>query len=170
MIRPALVTDAPGIAQVHVDAWRETYAGIIPAPYLASLNTVERAQRWERQLTAGRHCVFVTEIQGEIVGFAAAGLPQQPELGFSSELQAIYLLKRAQGNGLGKALFERIAEAMHSRGHPDLYCWVVRENPAAAFYRKMGGELRQAKIAEIGGAPITEDLFLWRLFPTRAKS
>ncbi len=37
-IREARLEDASAIARVHIDAWRETYQGIIPDTYLAQLS------------------------------------------------------------------------------------------------------------------------------------
>ena len=45
-IREASPTDATAIARVHVDSWRTTYAGIVPADYLANLSYVQREQFW----------------------------------------------------------------------------------------------------------------------------
>ncbi|WP_269669522.1 hypothetical protein [Paenibacillus sp. GSMTC-2017] len=36
-IRPAIVEDMEGIAKVHLESWRTTYAGIISDQFLASL-------------------------------------------------------------------------------------------------------------------------------------
>ena len=34
VIRPAQTADAPGIARVHVEAWRSTYRGIVSDAFL----------------------------------------------------------------------------------------------------------------------------------------
>ena len=44
LIREASPTDAAAIARVHVDSWRTTYAGIVPADYLANLSYTRREQ------------------------------------------------------------------------------------------------------------------------------
>lgn len=36
-IRKAVLTDAEGIAKVHVDSWKTTYANIVPDEYLDNL-------------------------------------------------------------------------------------------------------------------------------------
>ena len=38
LIVPAGPGDAPGLGDVHVRAWRETYTGLLPAGYLAQMN------------------------------------------------------------------------------------------------------------------------------------
>jgi hypothetical protein len=37
-IRKTVLTDAIGIAKVHVDSWKTTYANIVPDAYLNSLD------------------------------------------------------------------------------------------------------------------------------------
>ncbi len=62
-IRKADTTDAGAVARVHVDTWRTTYAGIMPAEYLAGLTYAEREAMWSQALTADRPttCMVVAE-------------------------------------------------------------------------------------------------------------
>ena len=53
-IRDTDTTDASAIARVHVDTWRTTYAGIVPAEFLAGLSYADREQMWQQALTANR--------------------------------------------------------------------------------------------------------------------
>jgi hypothetical protein len=46
IIREAHSTDAFAIAQVQVDSWRTTYAGIVPTDYLATLSYEQQGQFW----------------------------------------------------------------------------------------------------------------------------
>jgi L-amino acid N-acyltransferase YncA len=170
MIRPARYADAPAIARVHVESWRETYAGLIPQHYLDTLDVATRSERWVRRIADKRSThVFVAECEGRVVGFASGGPPQQPELGFDGELFTLYLLRSHQGRGLGRSLFESVAATLRGEGRREMYCWVLRGNDTEAFYRHLGGERRQSKTVELG-APLVEDLFLWRLSRFRAKA
>ena len=45
-IREARIEDAAGMAKVHVDSWRTTYAGIVPDTYLANLSYARREIFW----------------------------------------------------------------------------------------------------------------------------
>ena len=53
LVRRAFLADAAGIAAVHVDCWESTYAGVLPAGYLAA-----RLAFWTDVLTErpGRLC------------------------------------------------------------------------------------------------------------------
>ena len=45
-LRPAVLSDANAIAEVHVRAWRETYRGIMPDKVLDELSAERSAERW----------------------------------------------------------------------------------------------------------------------------
>ena len=64
--------DIAGLARVHVQSWRETYAGIVPQAFLDGLNLESREGQWRRTLEVG-NAVFVAEDQDQIVGFASCG-------------------------------------------------------------------------------------------------
>lgn len=53
-IREAIVSDAKGIAKVHVDSWRTTYKGIIPDDFLNNLSYEQRTKLWEENIDSKR--------------------------------------------------------------------------------------------------------------------
>lgn len=50
-VRAAIAADAKGIAIVHVDSWKETYSGIVPA-------TVGSCSRLEKNLASAHPILF----------------------------------------------------------------------------------------------------------------
>ena len=68
MIRSAIIQDAGSIAQIHIDAWKCAYDGIVPKAYLEELDIEERTQRWERILKKSESKTFVLEAAGQITG------------------------------------------------------------------------------------------------------
>ncbi|MER3443492.1 MAG: GNAT family N-acetyltransferase, partial [Meiothermus sp.] len=77
-VRPARPDDAPAIARVHVDSWRETYAGIVPNEFLAGLSYERREQMWRSGLEhpGWKGGLFVAEDpEHRVVGFVAGGPP-----------------------------------------------------------------------------------------------
>ena len=60
-IRKADLADTKGIAKVHVDSWRTTYANILPDEYLNSLYYESREQIWMNNIPNGS--VYVGEIR-----------------------------------------------------------------------------------------------------------
>ncbi|WP_062310837.1 GNAT family N-acetyltransferase [Demequina rhizosphaerae] len=133
LVRRATVDDAPAIAHVHLQSWRETYGPVLPADVLAGLDLDARTARWQAILDEGRSTIHVAVAGGEVVGFASAG--DRPDEGGPAprELEGLYVLARHHGTGEAARL---LAEAV---GHGPAYLWVWRNNARAiAFYAKHG--------------------------------
>ena len=160
-IRQARIEDASSIASVHVQSWKTTYAGIVPDPYLASLNAESRTQNWREQLSRGAATILVVEDDVGVFGFVCGGKLRDEIDGFDAELYAIYLLQERQKRGVGRALTRRLAGILHEQGFRSLIVWVLEKNPAVEFYRHLGGASVATKPIEIGGVPLTEVAFGW---------
>lgn len=50
VVRPARITDADGIAEVHVRSWQAAYRGLMPQEVLDGLSVAQRAEGWRRIL------------------------------------------------------------------------------------------------------------------------
>jgi GNAT superfamily N-acetyltransferase len=139
-IREARPADAAAIARVHVDAWHETYRGLVPDGLIDGMRYDEREAMWSEILSgrAGEQFVFVAELEG-VCGFASGGPARSGRPHYSGELYAIYMLKKAQGRGAGRALFELIRARLASKDMKKFLVWVLERNPACGFYEAMGG-------------------------------
>jgi L-amino acid N-acyltransferase YncA len=132
-VRPALASDAPAIAAVHVQAWRETYAHLMPADFLAALDVERRTAGWTEVIADGVTDVFVALDGEDVVGWATAGPGRAPCGGGTRELEGIYLLGTAYGSGAAQQLLDAaVAEG-------PAHLWMADDNPRAeAFYRRNG--------------------------------
>ena len=164
LIREADESDAFGIARVQVDAWRNTYKGIVPNNYLASLNYEKRTERWRQILASDENnFTFVAEIfDAQIVGFASAGEAEEPDANFAGELIAIYLLKEYQRQGIGKLLVKAVTQRFLEQKISSMLVWVLAKNPFRAFYESLDGEYISEKQTEIGGASLVEVAYGWK--------
>jgi ribosomal protein S18 acetylase RimI-like enzyme len=161
VVRPAVPADADGIAAVHVATWRDAYAGILPASFLAAQRAEEFAQRWRGRLTApAEHSfVLVFEWQGQVRGFASGGLSRDGDGG--GEVYAIYVDPAGQGQGAGARLLEAAARSLAEAGFTEASLWVFAENNSArGFYEAQGwrhdGSPEAVKSGTFGGARNTE--------------
>jgi L-amino acid N-acyltransferase YncA len=159
-IRVAEVRDATAIAHVHVQSWLTTYKGIVPEEYLASLNEAERVPLWQDWLTR-EIGIFVAEIEGKIIGFAGGGAIREPLNAYDSELYTLYLLKEAQGRGIGKALLEAVISDLVQKGYKSMLVWVLEQNPAIRFYEKTSAQYITSKQIEIGSVQLPEAALGW---------
>jgi L-amino acid N-acyltransferase YncA len=160
-IRKAVLSDAKGIARVHVDSWRTTYANIMAEDYLNQLSYEKREEMWNSIIPNGG--VYVAENnEGTIVGFSSGGKERSGEYpGFSGELYAIYILKEYQGNGLGKALVKPIVKELQDQQIDSMVVCVLEENDSHLFYEALGGKKIDTIEVEIGGMMLNELVYGW---------
>lgn len=163
-IRAARIEDASGIARVHVDSWRTTYAGIVPDDYLASLRYQQRTNVWDSILrdAAQRQFVYVAENEEqEIVGFVAGGPDREHNPPYQAELYTIYILQEYQGQGIGRRLVRAFVEQLLQAGMKSMLLWVLAQNPARRFYEALGGRYIKSSPFAIGGATLEEVAYGW---------
>ena len=81
-VRPATVAHAAAMGQLVVRAWQAAYRGQMPDDYLNGLRAEDRAAYWDGVLRREdrRGVILVAERDGEVVGFAAAGLSPDPKV------------------------------------------------------------------------------------------
>lgn len=162
MIRSAAQEDVPSIAYVHVQAWRETYTGLIPQEVLDNLSTDERERMWQSALQEeSPTSLLVYEHEGEVVGFAATGPEREKHALYTGELYAIYLLKAFQGRGYGKTLFYEAVQLLKDAGHSAVRLWVLENNPTRGLYEHLGGELHEEKVLTFAGEEVLEVAYGW---------
>jgi len=168
-LRPAVLTDAAAIGAVHVQSWRETYAGLLPEAMLAELSVERWAAMWGELLgdpaTAASMTIVVAENESRIVGIGGCG-PQRDEAlaksGFTGEFGMIYVLRSHQGRGLGRSIMASLAWSLAKLGHEKASLWVFRENERARrFYERLGGTIVGEKAGERNGTVLVDLAYGW---------
>jgi GNAT superfamily N-acetyltransferase len=168
-IRPAVLEDLPAMARVHVDGWKTAYRGIVPDELLDRL-TVESdlasgfGSGVKRRRPGGEVFVSVTP-GGEIVGYALSGPNRVADGDFDGELDAIYVLRSSQGQGIGTGLVRETARYLLRAGHTSMIVWVLEQNVYRRFYERLGGSLVGKRVGEphrLGGGPLTEISYGWK--------
>jgi len=163
VIREATLDDAAAIARVHVSSWRSTYRGMLPADFLASLSENGYAERWKRVIAEGTSKVYVAEDGTDVVGFASGGRERAGETGYEGEIYAIYVLDGAQRRGFGRELVRATVAGLRELGLGDMIIWVLRDNqPARAFYERLGGVFVRAQPITIGLTTLEEVSYGWQ--------
>jgi ribosomal protein S18 acetylase RimI-like enzyme len=133
-IAPPALDDLDELGRVHVQVWREAYAALMPADYLASLDPTLGPKRWRERFGASSEVSWWLARDDEgIVGMTTSGPPRDDDAPAPLELYAINVLSRAHGTGLADDL---MAQAIGDR---PAYLWVLEGNDRAiAYYRKHG--------------------------------
>lgn len=138
-IRKAELKDAEAIADVHHEAWRGAYAGIIPHKALNAMINRRGSQWWAHAIRRASS-VLVVEVGGKVAGYATLGRNRARELSQQGEIYELYLRPECQGIGLGSRLFAAAREKLASHGLKGLVVWALEENAGALdFYAGAGG-------------------------------
>ncbi|HEY3573457.1 MAG TPA: GNAT family N-acetyltransferase [Arthrobacter sp.] len=136
-LRRAVPADAPSMARVHVDTWRETYRGLMRDGVLDDPGLVNSREKfWNAVLTDSQfeqNGVVVASHRGTLIGIAMAGHCLDDAEG-PQQLYVLYVYRAFHGAGVGAALLN----AVIAPGAPAAL-WVADPNPRAQpFYRKNG--------------------------------
>lgn len=173
LIRSAQLADVPAIARVHVESWRTTYPGLMPAELLANLSVERRENFWQSVLENPQAQTFLHVAEDSthgIIGFSAAGPERSEHPVYKGELYAIYLLQEQQGKGAGRALFQAASKQLVERGFNTMLLWVLKGNPAIQFYERLGGIRVAEKTENFNDAPLTEFAYGWDNLQTVIKT
>ena len=164
LILPAGPADAEELARVHVRSWRETYRGMLPDAYLARMSEAAFARRFRRALTfPGPNDVTLAAASPRgLLGYVQAG-PSRARVEGEAEVATLYLLREAQGLGLGKRLLVGAARAMAAQGARALMLTVLEANVGArGFYEHLGGVADAARPEPgPGGQLLYEVAYRW---------
>ena len=143
MIRRATAADADAIADVFIPSFR----GLT---FLPSLHTDEETRAWIGSVVLPTHEVWVADVDGRVVGFAAL----EDDL-----LGLLYVHPGAQNTGIGSALLDVVR-----RERPQGFrLWVFQKNEGARrFYERHG-----CVVVELTGGSGNEErepdaLYAWR--------
>jgi ribosomal protein S18 acetylase RimI-like enzyme len=141
VVRKAVVTDAPGIARVHVVAWQVAYRDVVAAEHLANLDVDRCAAAWTRELGNPEWPAYVLDDEGVVRGLCSTGACTDSDLDGDvvAEIPALYLDPKIWGQGLGRRLCEAAIGDLRQRGFTEVVAWVLDGNErAAGFYRALG--------------------------------
>lgn len=142
VIFPAGPDDAADLARVHIASWRESYRGLLPDSYLDRMSHPVQARRFHTSLMSTRpnEATLIAVDRHGLVGYAAGG-PSRGHCEGEAEIGTLYVLRAAQGRGLGRRLVEDLARVFEANGATSLTISVLRDNlPARRFYEHLGGQ------------------------------
>lgn len=129
------------LGALHNAIWHQTYAGLLPADYLAQRDDASSAARWANVIEGldaqGRSPdggVVQVAVRGEqVIGFITVGPGRDPARAGDLELQALYVSPDHHGTGVA----DQLVHAALVDG--PAYLWVLEGNDRAiAYYRKHG--------------------------------
>ena len=163
-IRVAAAKDAPGIAGVQIDTWRDTYAGIFPIHVFRRMGHHRLSAQWSKALrnSTRNNTVIVAEVPyAGIIGFGSCCMTNGVDLRYQGEVDTLYVHPNFQGQAVGRSLLARLFRVLATKGLDSALIWVLAENPARFFYEAMGGTLIAKREERLWGVPLREMAYGW---------
>lgn len=164
-IRTARSKDAVEIARIHVEAWRDAYAALLPPEYLARMDPRIEAARWNRAANHRLENTLVADADGEVAGYAIIGPARGQRSEPAGEVYALYVETDWREQGVGRALIEAAFDRFKKRGFGEAVIWCLEGNFAArGFYERCGGRrLSHSKVEEVAGMTLPVVGYGWHL-------
>lgn len=138
-VRLASLDDCAAIARVHIESSRRGHEGLMPASYLAWLDSEYLSPLWaERLRVPDRTRTWVATEADEVIGYAwvcPAELPDED----ASELDLLYVAPHKWGSGVAQQLMSAVIEWLRDIGKPSAILWTMEgDQRARRFYEKCG--------------------------------
>jgi len=129
-VRLAEAADAPAIAHAQADAWRDSYADILPADVIEGLGSAETQEQWRHAVTSPptpRHRVLVALAGAAVVGFAAFGPSEDPDLDdeTDADIAALSVAPGATRAGHGSRLVNATVDHLRADGFRTAHVWLA---------------------------------------------
>ncbi len=163
-IRHATLADAKIATEISKQNFTESFGASYPsadlADFLAQNYSLERHQEW---LANSQYALFLLEFEGALLGHALVGpcgLPHADVKSADGELKRLYVLKHAQGSGLGSKLLKTGLKWLEKDGPRTLWLGVWSENfGGQKLYRQHGFERAGEYYFQVGASADFEFIF-----------
>jgi ribosomal protein S18 acetylase RimI-like enzyme len=166
---------AAGIAKVYVDAWRSTYAALVPHRVLLGMSYQRQTREWSwviRNRAEAQPVIVAAEANRDVVGFISCGLSRLGDRAAAGrfagegdtnagEIYTLYVLPEFQERGVGRQLLSAAFAAMVDKGYGCSFLWVLRDNPSRYFYERVGGQAVAERRERLWGCTLDEICYGW---------
>ncbi|GHE48814.1 hypothetical protein GCM10019059_04590 [Camelimonas fluminis] len=168
-VRAAVPDDVQHVAEVHVQAYRETFRSMMPAEELERITVELSGSGWRRVLAESRETrglsLQVAVCEGRIVGLGTC-CPQRSlqlqRMGYDGEIGTLYVLPAFHGLGAGRAIIQTLAMRLQRDGFRAMALWTLTRNlRARGFYERLGGVTLLEREEPCAGGALVEVAYGW---------
>ncbi len=145
MVRVVSESDARSLAEIYNYYVRKTVTTFETAPVTPDV----MARRFADLSRAG-YPAFVCERNGRVVGYAYATGWKERQAYAATVESSVYLIQDAIGHGHGKALYERLLEAVSARGAHAVLAGIALPNERSVGFHERMGFAHSGTLREVG--------------------
>ncbi|MFC4712962.1 GNAT family N-acetyltransferase [Planococcus dechangensis] len=143
VIKQCTASDAQQLQDISILTYKETFDEHNSVENMnAYLEVAYNLPKLEKELANPNSYFYFALVDTEVAGYLKLNTDAaqtEPMDGKSMELERIYILKRFQKNGVGKALMDKALEMAEQLGKEKIWLGVWEHNDnARAFYEKKG--------------------------------
>jgi L-amino acid N-acyltransferase YncA len=165
-IRPAKEDDVQAIANVYVETWRSTYAGILPDKVLIEMSTERQMVMWARAIRhaggpAEEQIQVLEDEQANVIGVGSCGFNRDRASSYGGEVYTLYIHPDHQNQGYGEQLLAGLFDIMIAQGYTAAVIWVLSLNPSRFFYEVMTGKRVGERDEKLWGTVLNEIAYGW---------
>ncbi len=172
-IHAAVPQDAKAIADVHVAAWQDTYAGILPTRYLTRMSARHYTGQWHHRLCrtsspgkTSQAVLVAKDEDGRVLGYGSSGPCRDDYFGGpgqlgAAEVHTLYVHPDYIDQGIGRALLTHVFRYLVEAKCDRAILWALADNPNHFFYRAMGGTLQAERNSHYWGRSLWEVGYVW---------
>ena len=146
-------TDVRAIAN---EVWPKTYGSILSQAQLDyMMDMMYSVEALQMQANEKNHHFILAKANNVSVGFASYEF--EANTTDKTKIHKIYVLSSQQGKGTGKILLDFIANEAKSQNNSAVFLNVNKYNSAQFFYKKLGFEITEEVVIDIGHGYIMDD-------------
>lgn len=146
-------TDIRAIAN---EVWPKTYGSILgQAQFDYMMEMMYSIASLQIQANEKQHHFILAKENGIPVGFASYEFNCNQTN--KTKIHKLYILSTQQRKGIGKVLLDYIAKEAKKQDNTALFLNVNKYNPAQHFYKKLGFEITEEVVIDIGKGYVMDD-------------
>jgi ribosomal protein S18 acetylase RimI-like enzyme len=160
--RPRL-DEAEAMAALHVQCWREAYAGFLPSELMSTFSTERRLPMWQVAIPHPERFVLSAYDEAKPIGFVISGATDEKHIeNQDGHLWAIYIEGQYHRKGIGRELIAAAAADWLAKGGKSITLGVLAENTdARMFYEKLGARLVKTSTYDWEGHKLADAIYVF---------
>jgi ribosomal protein S18 acetylase RimI-like enzyme len=144
------------IITIAKEVWPKTYGSILSQAQLDyMMEMMYSVATLQIQANEKQHHFILAKENDISVGFASYEFNCNETN--KTKIHKIYILSTQQGKGTGKILMDYIAKEAKAQNNKAIFLNVNKYNPAQHFYKKLGFEIVEEVVIDIGRGYIMDD-------------